>query len=408
MVDPADWPEAQVPHYSIPSLDETGSASHDDRDSIGSSKLRVQQGDSLVSKLNPHKPRVHGVTHPEALASSEFVVLRAPKVDPRFMRYFLRSDLASQDLTSRMRSVTRSHQRATDADVLNLVVPIVEAEQSSLVADFLDRETSRIDSLVEAKRKLIDLLAEKRAALIAQAITRGLNPSVATTETPIGRRPNHWSFGPLKRHARDVTVGIVVQPARLYVETGVPCLRGVNVSPGQVSKKSLAHISAEANAAHRKSILQEGDVVVVRTGRAGSAAVVPGWAVGGNCVDLLLVRPAMSLVPRYLEFLLNSSVASRQVDLMSVGAIQSHYNVEALAELRVALPPVEEQGSILQFLDSKVGAIDATNGALKEQLTLLAEYRQALITAAVTGQLDEATLKGHTPADKAMEFEVPV
>src|SRR5690606_36496913 len=119
-----------------------------------------------------------------------------------------------------------------------------------------------------------------------------------------------------------VTVGIVVQPASMYVSEGVPCLRSLNISRGFVARSPMVHISPESNAQHRKSMLREGDVVVVRTGRAGVAVVVPADFVGANCIDLLVVRRSLVVESNYLATYLNSWAAKTDVQFRSVGAIQ--------------------------------------------------------------------------------------
>lgn len=221
-----------------------------------------------------------------------------------------------------------------------------EREQQRAIADFLDRETHRIDALTDAKRRMINLLEEKRSALRDRILGR-------VSEEPVA----------LKRSA-DITVGIVVQPARLYVEEGVPVLRGLNVREGVVDRENLRFISNRENLEHSKSILRDGDVVVVRTGQAGAAAVVPRWAVGGNCVDLLLVRPSASLDSKYLEYWLNSAATSRQVEKFSVGAIQAHYNVGALRELLISVPDLPQQIQIVRELNLREGAIEAARSKL--------------------------------------------
>jgi type I restriction enzyme S subunit len=184
-----------------------------------------------------------------------------------------------------------------------------------------------------------------------------------------------------------VTVGIVIRPAELYADTGVPCLRGFNVQPGGITQTDLVYISPSANAANAKSILRQGDVVVVRTGNAGAASVVPAWAAGGNCVDLLIVRRAATIEPRFLEAVLNSAVVRRQIGEKSVGALQAHFNTESLAAMRVPIPVREQQVGVVAALDAARAQTEAMRTTLTHQISLLGERREALITAAVTGQL---------------------
>lgn len=348
----------------------------------------VIKPDEVVLRLtdlqNDKRSLRTGFVREPGAVTSAYVTLKFDErlIDPRYGHYYLYA-LDVQKVFYQLGGGVR--QSLSFDDLRHLPVPTPSRRHQQRIADFLDRETHRVDALVDAKRRMIDLLEEKRLAF-RDRILGDLSPDLVT---------------PLKRRAL-ATVGIVVQPAQLYADDGVPVLRGLNVGEGEVNRIDLRFISFEANRAHSKSILHEGDVVVVRTGQAGAAAVVPDWAVGGNCVDLLLVRPGTGLDSKYLAYWLNSGHTSRQVEEFSVGAIQSHYNVGALNELDVAVPPLNEQQRIVRELDRREGAMRATSSRLRRQLDLLAEYRQALITQAVTGQLDDATLKGDKPVGEAV------
>jgi type I restriction enzyme S subunit len=200
---------------------------------------------------------------------------------------------------------------------------------------------------------------------------------------------------PLKYRAGMVTVGIVITPAKLYVEHGgVPALRGVNVAPGVITTDELATISEEGHAANQKSALRTGDVVVVRTGQAGAAAVVPNEFDGWNCIDLIVVRPGDDLSPRYVQYVLNSTYARRRVAEHSVGSIQAHFNISAMKQVPFPVLPRHEQEQAVKALDERLEPIDRLSGTLTRQESALTERRQALITAAVTGEFDVSTARG--------------
>jgi type I restriction enzyme S subunit len=134
--------------------------------------------------------------------------------------------------------------------------------------------------------------------------------------------------------------------------------------------------------------------VVVRTGQAGAAAVIPDELDGANCIDLLIVRRSRVILPGFLEHFLNSATAVRAVAEESVGSIQAHYNVGALKRLPVPVPAMAEQQSLLAELDAERHFMDITGAAYERQITLLRERREALISAAVTGHLDVTTARG--------------
>ncbi len=128
--------------------------------------------------------------------------------------------------------------------------------------------------------------------------------------------------------------------------------------------------------------------MVVRTGRAGAAAVVPPNLVGANCIDVILIRPGKRVFPQFLEYVLNSDWTQERVDEHSVGTVQSHFNVASMKSLPLPRAPLEEQSRVADHLSQQTRQIDETLGLLNRQLAFLQERRQALITAAVTGELD--------------------
>ena len=269
--------------------------------------------------------------------------------------------------------------------------PIAPIEEQRAIAAFLDRETAKIDALVARKERLIELLQEKRTALITRAVTRGLDPNVPMKDSGVewlGQLPANWEVKRLKHLTPGTTVGIVVTPSKYYVDEGIPCLRSLNVSRGTIDMDNLVFISEHANEIHRKSKIFAGDVVVVRTGQAGTAAVVPTELDGANCIDLLIVRRSEQILPRYVYYYLNSRNAISQAAELSVGAIQAHYNTSTLVQLLVPRIPLDEQNRIVTHLDAATRETDRLIAKIHKAISHLREFRTALISAAVTGKID--------------------
>ncbi len=263
-------------------------------------------------------------------------------------------------------------KRVPDECLRDLRVPVVTLDRQRAIADYLDAETTRIDALIEKKRRMVEVLVDRQAALIEQTIR-----SLAA----------EWGVRPLKYSVRKVEVGIVIKPSELYAIEGVPTIRGFNVKPGRIELRDIATISHEGDRMHAKSRLRSGDVVVVRTGQAGAAAVVPDALDGYNCIDLVIIRPSAVLDAKYLEFVLNSDWTQKYIDEHSVGTIQTHFNVGAMKEVPIPVPDMEMQRRVIEHLSSDVRCHGRFIEILHRQVDLLVEHRQALITAAVTGEL---------------------
>lgn len=289
-------------------------------------------------------------------------------------------------------------------------------EQDAIVA-FLEAKERDIQTFIANKRRTIELLKEQKTALINRAVTRGLNPKAPLKPSGIpwiGETPKHWTLKKLKFCVPAITVGIVVTPAKYYEPEGIPCLRSLNISSGKICGDEMVFISSSSNDLHSKSKIYEGDVVVVRTGRTGIAAIVTKEYDGANCIDLLIVRRSSRLLPEYLLRFLNSWTASIQVLLDSVGAIQSHYNTATLAEMLVPLPPIEEQQQIISQIAGASAEAEVAIRTAEREIALMDEYRTALIAAAVTGKIDvrpaarelPAVSDGEAGAPEASEDEV--
>lgn len=290
--------------------------------------------------------------------------------DARFIAAFLSSRAGLGQAEALAEGSTR--RRLTLSKAMSIRVPQVSIAAQQSVADFLGVETTRIDTVIAKKRRLAELLSERRAGFVEQEI-RGL--------------ADHYGELRLKVAVAGVNVGIVITPAAWYQDNGIPALRGLNVKPGRISGDDLVFLSAEGDRINQKSRLRVGDVVVVRTGQAGAAAVVTPEFDGANCIDLIIIKPGR-LNPDYLTFVLNSDWTQKHIRQHSVGTIQAHFNISTMAELPLPVPPVRVQEEIVHRLCQRTGALDEVHRRLNCQIDLLQEHRQALITAAVTGELE--------------------
>jgi len=238
---------------------------------------------------------------------------------------------------------------------------------------------------------LLELLEEKRLAVITHAVTKGLDSNAPMKDSGIawpGQIPAHWEVKRLKYVSPKVTVGIVVTPAAYYVEAGIPALRGFNIKERSIDMSDLAFISEEANELHTKSKIFEGDLVAVRTGQPGTTAVVPKALDGANCVDLIIIRRSPDALPEFAAYFANSDPAKAQYGSGSEGALQQHFNIDTAKNLLMPIPPLTEQRAIvghLVFEESKIGHAIST---MQRSVDTLTEYRSAIITNAVTGKID--------------------
>lgn len=277
----------------------------------------------------------------------------------------------------------------------NLELPFPPLAEQRAIAAFLDRETSKIDELVAEQQRLMELLKVKRQAILSHVVTKGLNPDAPMKDSGVrwlGEVPRHWEVKRLKHVSPQVTVGIVVEPSKFYVDDGVPALRSLNVAPGKIVLENLVYLSPASNELHAKSKLFAGDLVAVRSGQPGTTAIIPAELDGCNCIDLLVIRRPTVGSERFLCRYLASDAALAQFSSGSGGAIQQHFNVGTASDLIVSVPPATEQERIATMLEEECARMDELVAEARTAISLLLERRTALISAAVTGQIDVRNL----------------
>jgi type I restriction enzyme, S subunit len=268
------------------------------------------------------------------------------------------------------------------------------AEQEVIVA-FLDRETARIDALVAKKERLIELLREERTALITDAVTKGLDPSVAMKVSGVewlGEIPAHWEV----KRIRDIADALQTGPfgsqlhADEYVVGGYPVINPANLRDGELVQDPECTVDDATAARLAHHCLRDGDILFARRGELGRCGLVTqaeeGWLCGTGCLRLR-VRVAMA-GPRFLMRLLSTSGVADWLDLQSVGATMQNLNTAIIGRIPIVVPPTIEQEAIAAFLDRETARIGLLVAKIRDAIERLKELRTALISAAVTGKID--------------------
>ncbi len=270
------------------------------------------------------------------------------------------------------------------------VVAFPGFEEQQTIAGHLDRETARIDALIEKKTRFIELLREKRQALITHAVTKGLNPNVNMKDSGVewlGEVPEHWDVGVASRIATRTVVGIAEAATHAYADSGTPILRSTNIRPYKIIGEIL-HVNAEFADDRDTKLIHAGDLITVRTGNAGVTAVVPPELEGCQCFTMLVTTLKDGMQPDYYCYWMNSAAAVHYFSIEGWGTAQVNISVPILKSLPVPIPPTDEQKRVVDFLHRETQRLDTLLANTERSIDLLKERRAALITAAVTGQID--------------------
>ena len=284
----------------------------------------------------------------------------------------------------------------SSSNVMELPVVVPPDDDLPAVLAHLDRETARIDALVQKKTCFIELLREKRQALITHAVTKGLDPDVKMKDSGVewlGEVPEHWSVVRFRDICSSISTGPfgTVLGNEDYVTGGVPVINPSHIVDNQCCPDPEITVSEETADRLKFWAIQAGDLVTARRGELGRAAIIrreqDGWICGTGS---LRVRPTFDRVTvSYLHTVLQSRYAREWLNLSSVGATMANLNEGILGQLPVAAPlSVEEQTGLLALLETQVIRLNRLEAKAGQSITLLKERRCALITAAVTGQID--------------------
>ena len=266
-------------------------------------------------------------------------------------------------------------------------------EEQVHIGKTLDRETARIDALISKKTRFIELLREKRQALITHAVTKGLDPRVKMKDSRVewlGEVPEHWEIKRLQFLCASIKAGPFGSALTkdMYVADGYRVYGQEQVIPGDFSIGDY-YITPEYFSELVQYAVQPGDVLVSCVGTCGKIAVVPeGVEPGIINPRLIRIRVNQLVSPVYLTMLMRSSVVFEQFSLWSRGGTMDVINIGTLSGIVLALPPASEQQAIHRYVSHEAERIDALVNKTERSIELLKERRSALITAAVTGQID--------------------
>ena len=277
----------------------------------------------------------------------------------------------------------------------DLPIPVPPLSEQRAIAAFLDRETAKIDALVAKQGRLIELLQEKRSALISHAVTRGLDSDVPMKDSGVewlGTIPAHWEVMRLK-HASRIQGGFAFSTDSFSNE-GIPVVRMNNIRRGVLALDNVVRIPEYK--CYDAFALNAGDVIYGLSGSTGATGSLGNFAVvRKGDVPAQLNQRVARIRPRKVRVLrefvigtLQTSVFYQQVLSFTTGTAQFNVSTNDIGNVVLALPPLPEQRAIAAFLDSETAKIDALVGKIREAINRLKELRTALISAAVTGKID--------------------
>ena len=330
----------------------------------------------------------HGIVSP---AYSVYAFRR--RANPRFIHYLARTQIYADYFKSFSSGVIDSRLRLYPDTFLGLKTDLPPEEEQSSIANFLDRETAKIDTLIAEQQRLIELLQEKRQSVISHAVTKGLNPVTPMKDSGVewlGEVPEHWDIAAVG-HRYSVQLGKMLDANQQTGNHSKPYLRVADVQWGEINTEDLPEMDfpPEAEARYR---LKAGDLLVNEGGSyVGRSAI---WSAPlGECyyqkaLHRLRAYDATKDSPHFMYFLMEHAT---RLGVFIAGGNQTtidHLTAEQLRRYRFAFPPMQEQKHIASYLRLKTDSLQQLTTQAESMVGVLIERRSALVSAAVTGQID--------------------
>lgn len=348
-------------------------------------RFKVQYGDILIAMSGATTGKV-----------GRYNLNNHSYLNQRVGRFFAKnSDLVSMDYVHQI--------TAKDSFVLSILIDAIGGAQPNISNQQIESITAffpplpeqqkiaailtSVDDVIKKTQAQIDKLKDLKTGMMQELLTRGVGvdgkPHTEFKDSPVGRIPKGWDVVTADSVSEAVMVGVVVKPTQYYVESGIPALRSANVRESGLTLLNLKFFSSESNEVLKKSKLQLGDLLTVRTGYPGTTAVVTEDFVGANCIDVVITRPSKQIDSNYFCMWVNSDNGKGQVLKVQGGLAQQHFNVGDMKNLLIALPSIQEQICIFNV----VQAITDKTKVAEAKLKKLTDTKKALMQDLLTGKV---------------------
>ncbi|HWQ22633.1 MAG TPA: restriction endonuclease subunit S [Gaiellaceae bacterium] len=336
----------------------------------------VYVGDLVLNKMKTWQGSLGISSHHGIVSPAYFVCRPIGAVDSRFVHHLLRSQPLIAEYGARSKGIRPAQWDLPWEAFREIRVSLPDLHVQREIADFLDAEAARIDALMEKKQRMIALLEERRTALTIAGAMNPAWPRVKLTllarlgsgHTPSRSRPEWWEDPTIPW----ITTGDIAQMRGDRIEF-------IESTRFSISELGLANSAAELHPAET--------VVLSRTASVGFSAIMARPMATSQ--DFATWTCGPRLRPRFLLLCLRA-MRSELLGRLAMGSTHKTIYMPDIESIRVPLPSLEEQDRAVSDVWARLRPIDRVVDAIDRQVTLLRELRQALITAAVTGQLDVA------------------
>lgn len=363
-------------------------------------RYRLRDGDLLFSHINSMSMIGNCAIYeggPTLHVGMNLLRIRpSGSVSSKFLFYSFCSKIGRHQVRSFAKPAINQASISTSS-LKRILLPLPDHETQKAIADFLDRETARIDQLIEKKQRFLEMADERWRAT--------LNHVVFPNSPNWERLPDGWRKVRLKYLTdpkRPIMYGIVLPGPNM--DEGPMIVKGGDVKPGRLHPDRLCRTTKEIEAGYVRSRLKAGDLVISIRGGIGDIEIVPPEIEGANLTqDAARIAPRSGVDREWLRYTLLSSAVFHPLEARSLGAAVRGINIFDLKRVFVPEPPKPVQADIARLLKQQEGRLANLRAKVVMHSERLREFRAALITAAVTGQIDVATWGKRGDTDRRLD-----
>ena len=382
-----DYAPLSVTKYGIvPQLDTAA------KTDAGDNRKKVCVNDFVINSRSDRKGS-SGLSQLEGSVSLIAIVLEPRGIEPKFIHHLFRSYPFQEEFYRYGKGIVADLWSTNYSEMKNILIPIPTKNEQTTIANFLDRETAKIDTLIGKQEQLIELLQEKRQALISHAVTKGLDPNVKMKDSGVewlGEVPEHW------KEYRIDWIGTIIRGNTGFkkdelLDKGdfVALQYGKTYKVDEVDKAFNFYVNSEFY--KYSQVVQQGDTILISTSETiedlGHSCFYNKKKLGLIGGEQILLKPNNQYIfGKYLYYY--SKVFSNELRKYATGLKVFRFNIDDLKNIFISIPTKEEQQQIAEYLATQTSKIDILVEKANQAIKLLKERRTALISAAVTGKID--------------------
>ncbi|MDA9809525.1 restriction endonuclease subunit S, partial [Flavobacteriales bacterium] len=319
----------------------------------------------------------------------------------KYFGYLFTTPNAKQEFKKQSTGIIDSRLRMYTDSFFNIKTALPPLPEQTAIANFLDYKLEKINRFITKKKQLIELLTEQKAAIINKAVTKGINPNAKLKSSGIewlGDIPEHWEVRKLKGITDIISKGTTPNTIgkNLLDKGKVKFLKAENIGFNNLVLESpLNFIDEETNSILKRSQLQVNDILFVIAGASiGKVAILPELYTPSNTNQAVsFIRLKDNEYVKFVWYWLQTEFIKQTMWLEAVQSAQPNLAMGKLSNFPVLLPTSQEQKEIVNFIETETSKVEKTISTIEKEITLVEEYKTALIAEAVTGKIDVRDFK---------------